>query len=116
MAIRLDDYTLNSGDWSVHFTFDASYDGGQTYGEIDFTGCFIRLQVHDQNNCLKIDASTTNGKITILDAGFDLLVPYDEMKCICAGQYKFGTAYQKNGATTALSHGTLTVADGDVRL
>lgn len=112
MAIRLDSSTANNADWKTQFEFTDS----ETGDVIDFTGANIEVEVKDQNRCRVIEATTSNGKITINSQGFLLLVPASEMRCLCAGQYAVGGVYELNDETISLFTGTLSIIDGVARL
>ena len=112
MAIRLDSAAANNADWKTQFEFtDADTDT-----LIDFTGATIEVEVRDENRCRVIEATTGNGKITINDDGFLLLIPASEMRCLCAGQYDIGGVYELNGETISLFTGTIAIRDGVARL
>lgn len=112
MAIRLDSSTANNADWKTQFEFTDS----DTGDVIDFTGATIEVEVKDQNRCKKIEARTDNGKITINSDGFLVLVPAEEMKCLCPGSYNLGGVYSLNGETISLFTGTLSIIDGVARI
>ncbi len=112
MAIRLDSSTANNADWKTQFEFTDS----ETGDVIDFTGANIEVEVKDQNRCRVIEATTSNGKITINDDGFLLLIPASEMRCLCAGQYDIGGVYELNGETISLFTGTIAIRDGVARI
>lgn len=112
MAIRLDSSAANNADWKTQFEFTDADTGDL----IDFTGATIEVEVRDQNRCKVIEATTSNGKITINADGFLLIVPVTEMQCLCAGQYDLGGVYALNGETISLFTGTMSIIDGVARL
>jgi hypothetical protein len=118
MAIRLDDALTNNAGWLRTFSFTASYDGGESFSPIDFTGAQIKIEVDDQNGRNRITATVDNGKITILDDGrFELNVPAIQMAGLCAGSYPIGGVYQINGSEPiSLFTGTLAMKNGVARL
>jgi hypothetical protein len=113
MGIILSSSAANNADWKTQFQFT----DGDTGDLIDFTDATIEIEVKDIDNCKRIEATTGNGKISILDTGvFELLVPASEMKALCPASYRIGGAYSLNGETISLFTGTLTVIDGVARL
>lgn len=113
MSITLNSGTPNNADWKTLFEFT----DGETGDLIDFTGANIEIEVKDFDGCLRVDATTGNGKIAITGLGqFELTVPASEMQNLCAGTYKAGGVYSLNGETISLFTGSLTVTDGVARL
>lgn len=105
--------TTNNADWQVRFVFNDDSDQ-----PIDFTGAYVEVEVRDQNNdnCKRIEASTSNGKLVITGLGtIDMSVPASEMANICQGTYNIGGLYQLNGATVSLFVGTVQILDGVAR-
>lgn len=113
MSITLNSSATNNADWDTNCEFKASYDGGETFGLIDFTGAEIKVEVRDIDGCSRIVGTTLNGKITILDLGvFNILIPASEMNCLRPGSYNAGGVYSINGSIIDLFEGTLTVRGG----
>lgn len=113
MGITLNSSAANNADWKTQFIFT----DGDTGDELDFTDATIEIEVKDLDGCKRIEATTGNGKITIVDTGtIELLVPASEMKCLCPASYRIGGVYSLNGETISLFTGTLTVIDGVVQL
>jgi hypothetical protein len=103
--------TTNNADWQVRFVFTDDSDQ-----PIDFTGAYVEVEVRDQNNCKRIEASTSNGKLVIADLGtVDMSVPASEMATICQGSYNIGGLYKLGGATVSLFVGTVQILDGVAR-
>lgn len=112
MAIQLTSAATNNADWKTQFEFRDL----ETGDLIDFTGAVIEIEVKDQDRCKRIEATTSNSKITINSSGFELSVPASEMQSLCAGSYLIGGVYQLNGETISLFTGTLSVVDGVARI
>lgn len=113
MGIILNSSATNNADWKTEFQFN-DRDTGDL---IDFTSATIEIEVKDLDNCKRIEATTGNGKITIISTGvIELLVPASEMKCLCPASYRIGGVYSIDGETISLFTGTLTVIDGVARL
>lgn len=92
--------------------FDISFDNEP----VDFSGAYIEVEIKDIDGCRRIEASTTNGKISIVDVGkFLLSIPASEMKCLRAGTYPIGGLMQLNGETISLFTGSLPIIDGVAR-
>lgn len=116
MSINLNSATANNEDWDEIWEFEASYDGGATFSLIDFTGATIDVQVRDIDGCMRVQATTGNGKISVVETGrFEIVVPASEMSGLCAGTYKIGGRFTLNGSITSLFTGSLTVIDGVAR-
>ena len=112
MSITLNSATPNNADWKTQFQFT----DGETGDLIDFTGADIQIEVKDFDGCLRIEATTGNGKIVITGLGtFELTVPKSEMQNLCAGAYKTGGVYSLNDETISLFTGPLSVFDGVAR-
>lgn len=108
MAIRLDDASTSHRDWKRIFRFRDK----ETGDLIDFTGAFISIAVEDDNCCKRIQATTDNGKITIVDLGrFEISVPASEMT-FGPGAFPMGGFFQINDETNDLFEGTLTLRRG----
>jgi hypothetical protein len=113
MAITLNSAATNNADWKTQFQFNDA-DSGDL---IDFTGATIEIEVKDFDGCLKIEATTGNGKIVIVSTGiFELDVPVSDMANLCPGTYKIGGVYSLNDETIPLFTGSLSVIDGVARL
>lgn len=113
MAVILNDAATNNADWKTQFQFNDS-DSGDL---IDFTGATIEVEVRDFDGCLKIEATTANGKIVIISTGiFELTVDDSEMANLCPGTYQVGGVYRLNDETISLFTGSLAVTSGVARL
>lgn len=113
MTITLNSSATNNADWKTRFEFT----DGDTGDLIDFTGATIEIEVRDADGCLKIEATTGNGKIAIISTGiFEMTVPVSEMSCLCPGSYQVGGVYSLNGETISLFTGTLSVVNGVARI
>lgn len=113
MAITLNASAVNSADWKTQFQFNDADSGNL----INFTGADIQIEVKDFDGCLRIEATTGNGKIAIISTGiFELTAPVSEMANLCPGSYKIGGVYKLNGETISLFTGTLSVVDGVARI
>lgn len=113
MSIILNTAATNTADWKTQFQFNDADTGDL----IDFTGADIEIDVKDFDGCRRIQASTDNGKITIISTGlFELDIPESDMQCLCPGSYKIGGVYSLNGETITLFTGTLSIIDGVARL
>jgi len=113
MSIILNSSATNNADWKTQFQFNDADTGDL----IDFTGATIEIDVKDFDGCLRIQASTSNGLITIQSTGiFELDVPATTMECLCAGTYQIGGVYSLNGETISLFTGSLAIISGIARL
>lgn len=113
MSIILNGAATNNADWKTQFQFNDS----ETDDLIDFTGASIEIDLKDADGCLRIQASTSNGKILIDSTGiFTLTIPASEMANLCPGTYLVGGVYSLNGETVSLFTGNLSVASGVARL
>jgi hypothetical protein len=113
MAITLSSSTTNNADWKTQFQFTDADTGDL----IDFTGATIEVEVRDFDGCLRIEASTDNGLITIQSAGiFEVDVPAATMAGLCPGAYQIGGVYSLNDETISLFTGSLSIVSGVVRL
>ena len=84
---------------------------------IDLSGCSMVFAIRGKNGGGRLEASTDNGKITIIDLGkFRWFFTLDEMHGLCAGTYDTGLALTNNDAsqTVQLSVGPLPIVDGIV--
>lgn len=107
-SITIQTTTRSNRDWKTLFEFTDA----ETGALIDFTGAIISLAVDDVNGRRKIDATTANGKITIVALGrFQVYVPASEMN-LCAGSYNVGCGYKLNNEIIDLFGGTLSIAKG----
>lgn len=87
----------------------------ETGDPVDLTGASITFEVRDSSNCIVLSASTSNGKITIVDTGvFEVAFTRAEMQQVEAGTYDVGCVITINGATPQFLIGTLPVLDGVV--
>lgn len=108
MSITLNASTVTNRDWKTRFEFS----DGDTGLLIDFSTAFIAIAIEDKDGCQKILATTTNGKITVIELGIiELDISHSEMN-LCAGTYQIGGYYQLNGDTIDLFEGSLTLRKG----
>lgn len=113
MSIILNAAAANNADWKTQFQFNDK----DTDDLIDFTGATIEIDVRDFDCCLRIQASTSNGKIAIISTGiFELDIPVSEMQNLCPGSYQVGGVYSLNGETISLFTGPLTIISGVAKL
>jgi hypothetical protein len=113
MSIKLSSSATNNADWKTQFQFNDA-DSGDL---IDFTDATIEVEVRDADGCQRVEASTTNGLITIVSTGiFELDVPATTMETLCAGTYQIGGVYSLNDETISLFTGSLAVISGVARL
>ena len=80
---------------------------------IDLTGASARLQVRDQDGALVIEASTSNGRMTITPAQgrIDMAVPYTATQ-ITPGAYRFDLEVtHASGVRRTYRSGTLIVQE-----
>jgi hypothetical protein len=113
MSIILNSSTPNNADWKTLFEFTDA----ETGDLVDFTGANIQIEVKDFDGCLRIEATTGNGKIAIIGTGqFELTVAASEMQNLCAGTYKVGGVYLLNDETISLFTGSLSISDGVARI
>lgn len=113
MPITLNSSATNNADFKTQFQFT----DGETGDLIDFTGATIEVEIRGSDGCLRIEATTNNGKIAIISAGiFEMTVPASEMQCLCPGSYQVGGVYSLNGETISLFTGTLSIVSGVARL
>jgi hypothetical protein len=113
MAITLSSSTANNADWKTQFQFTDADTGDL----IDFTGATIEVEVRDFDGCLRIEATTDNGLITIQSAGiFEVDVPAETMTDLCPGTYQIGGVYSLNDETISLFTGSLAIISGVARL
>jgi hypothetical protein len=113
MAITLNSSTTNNADWRTQFQFTDA----ETGDLIDFTGATIEIAVKDFDGCQKIEATTDNGMIAIVDTGiFELNVPASTMEGLCPGTYQHGGVFSLNGETVSLFTGSLAIISGVARL
>lgn len=113
MTIILNASLTNNADWKTQFQFM----DGETGELVDFTGATIETEVRDADGCLKVEATTNNGKIAITGLGtFELNVPASEMSRLCPGSYQIGSVYSLNEDTISLFTGSLSIVSGVARL
>jgi hypothetical protein len=75
----------------------------------------ITFEVRDGSNCTVLSATTSNGKISIVDTGvFEVDFTRAEMQQLSAGTYDVGCVVTINGKTSQFLVGTLPVLDGVV--
>jgi hypothetical protein len=73
--------------------------------------------IRDKDGCQKLEASTDNGKLTIVDLGtFRWFFTLEDMRSLCAQQHNTGlTLTNDDGTQTVqLSVGPLPIVDGVV--
>jgi hypothetical protein len=116
MSITLSPSATNNADWDEIWEFSASYDGGATFDLIDFTGVSIDVQIRDADDCMRIQATTDNGKITIVDVGrLEIIVAESEMSNLCPGTYRIGGRFTVSESVVSLFTGSLSIIDGVAR-
>lgn len=84
---------------------------------IDLTTFSLVFQISDNNGCPRLNASTANGKLTIIALGmFRAFFTVGEMRGLCTGTYQTGlTVTTADGSQTEqLSVGPLPMIDGIV--
>ena len=84
---------------------------------IDLSLCSFVFQIRDSNGCAVLEASTENGKFTIIDLGtFRWFFTVDDMHRLCQQTYRTGlTLTNDDGTQTVqLSVGPLPIIDGIV--
>lgn len=84
---------------------------------IDLTLCKLVFAVRGKDSGPQLEASTDNGKITIVDLGkFRWFFTLDEMKRLCPGTYDTGLTLWNDDRTQTLqlSVGPLPIVDGVV--
>lgn len=82
---------------------------------IDLTEATIVARISDQSNCTIIDASLTDGKITLVeDTTMRIFIPVDEVGSLCPGTYIVGVTVENADTTKQLIAGTLAVVNGIV--
>lgn len=104
----------NQEDWTYR---DETTD--EDTGEpVDLTGAVIVFEVRDSStNCTVLSATTSNGKISIVDVGvFEVNFARSEMQQLSAGAYDVGCVITINGKTAQLLVATVPVLDGVVTL
>lgn len=112
MTINIIASATNNADWKTIFEVS----DGETEDPIDFTGTYVEVEIKDQNGCKVIEASTTNGKITLLEPGsFEMFIPAAEMSKLCPGVYQAGGLCNAEGTIISLFVASLTVIDGVAR-
>lgn len=83
---------------------------------LDLSALSLRFEVRDQDGCLKLDASTDNGKLTIVSLGiWQWTFTKDEMGTLCPGTYQTGMTLASDTQTVQLSVGPLPIVEGVVR-
>lgn len=113
MSIVLNSSATNNADWKTQFQFTDADTGAL----VDFTGATIEIEVRDYDGCLQVEATTTNGLITIISTGiFELDVPATTMETLCPGMYQVGGVYSLNGETISLFTGTINITSGVAQL
>ena len=84
---------------------------------IDLSLCSMVFQVRDKNGCPKLEASTDNGKLTIVDLGtFRWFFTLQDMHCLRPEQHETGLTLTNDDGTQVvqLSVGPLPIVDGVV--
>lgn len=82
---------------------------------LDLTGLTFVFEISDQFKCPRLQASTSNGKLTVVDIGiFRWEFSEAEMRTLCAGTYNTGMTMSNGTQTTQLSVGPLPIVDGVV--
>lgn len=84
---------------------------------IDLSPCSMVFAIRDKNGCQKLEASTGNGKLTIVDLGtFRWFFTVQEMGSLCAQQHDTGLTLTNDDGTQTIqfSVGPLDIVDGVV--
>lgn len=97
----------NKADWA--FKLEATDEDG----DVIFTDAEVAIAVVDGSGCLKLEATTANGKITLLsDTQIQVRFTSDDMKKLCPASYNIGGIYKIAGETQQMFIGTVNVYDG----
>ena len=105
MPLTLNDNQVAKTDWIWQFQWSDE----ETGDPIDFSGAYIEINVKDFDGCLRIQSSTDNGNISIIDIGVVQLAIPNSQTDLCSGTYKIGGFYTLSGLTLPLIDGTIAV-------
>lgn len=99
----------NKEDWLIQF----SAVDPDTGNDIVFTGAEIAFKLKDGGGCDRLEASTSDATITIVDPTVvEISFTDEQMKTLCVGTYPIGCVYALNGTTAQLFSGTASIYDG----
>lgn len=102
----------NREDFELFIRLRDADDGTEIAPE---TGDEFVFEVRDQCGCIRLSASTDNGKITVVDnAAIRIAFPRLEMTALPAGSYSYGFTFTRDGETSQPLIGALPVRDGIV--
>jgi hypothetical protein len=87
-----------------------------TGDDLDLAGASIVFEIRDPRSLLTVlSATTTNGKITIVDTGvFQVTFAASDMQSLRPQTYDVGCTVTANGATLQYIIGTIPILDGIV--
>lgn len=109
-------YTGSLGTLSNREDYDQDFQAfDDTDTALDLTGATIVFEFRDkQTKASALEASTANGKITIVTTTFTVALSPTDTRTLCAKDYDLGCTLLLNGVTTQLFAGTISVIDGIV--
>jgi hypothetical protein len=83
----------------------------------DLSTSLIEMEVRDQRGCRRLYGSTSDGKLGLLDEGFDFSFQASEMRQLCAGSYVVNVRITDSitGAVTEPIIANLPVIEGGYR-
>jgi hypothetical protein len=110
MALVLNASRTNTARWQTQMQFSDA----ETGELIDFTGASILIVVKDEAGNTKIEASTDNGKVSIVSTGvIEFDASLSDMGGLTPGSYPIGGVFWfGSDDPDQLFVGTLTVIDG----
>ena len=98
----------NKEDWTIQF----SATDEETGEDIDFTGANIALKVVDEDGISVLDASTTDGTITITTTTLEAAFTSEQMSGLEAKTYQVGCVYELNSVRNQLFVGYANIYEG----
>lgn len=109
MVLSLNAVRTNTARWKTQLQF-TDYDTGDL---IDFTGATILIVVRDECGRVRIEASTNNGKVSVVSTGLIELDFTASDMSLTPGTYQIGGVFAfGSDDPDQLFVGTLTVIDG----
>ena len=97
----------NKADWS--FKLEAVDEDG----DVIFTDAEIAIAVADGSGCKRLEATTANGKVTLLsDTQIEVRFTSDDMKNMPPASYNIGGVYKIADDTQQMFIGTVSIYDG----
>ena len=103
----------NREDLELIFRLKDSEDG--TLIEIDADTDEIVFEVRDECDTSLLLATLDNGKITITDTGVvTVAFPRSEMTSLTPKQYQYGLTFARDGSTSQVAKGAITITSGIV--